>query len=59
MTIAELRQEYSAGGLIEEDAGSDPFILFHRWLEQALAAGLPEPNAMILATASGDCHIPL
>jgi len=52
MTLAELRQNYSLGGLSEADAGDDPFALFHRWLEQALAAGFAEPNAFVLATAS-------
>ncbi|HJZ56591.1 MAG TPA: pyridoxamine 5'-phosphate oxidase [Gemmataceae bacterium] len=53
-SIADLRKDYSAGGLSEADAGADPFALFHRWLSDALAAGLPEPNAMILATSTPD-----
>jgi pyridoxamine 5'-phosphate oxidase len=54
VTLAELRQEYTLSGLSEEDAGTDPFVLFHRWMAQTIASGLPEPNAMVLATASGD-----
>jgi len=50
MTLAELRQNYSLGGLSEDEAGGDPLALFRRWLEQALAAGLAEPNAFVLAT---------
>jgi pyridoxamine 5'-phosphate oxidase len=53
-SIAELRKDYSAGGLSEADAGDDPFTLFRRWLDQAIAAALPEPNAMILATSTPD-----
>jgi pyridoxamine 5'-phosphate oxidase len=53
-SLAELRQEYSLGGLSEEQAGDDPLALFQRWFEEALAAGLPEPNAMVLATAAPD-----
>src|ERR1700722_12248057 len=30
----------------------DPFGQFSRWLDDATAAGLPEPNAMVLATVS-------
>src|SRR5687768_18523899 len=30
----------------------DPFAQFAIWFQEALDAGLPEPNAMILATAS-------
>lgn len=31
---------------------ADPITQFTVWFEEALAAGLPEPNAMVLATAS-------
>ena len=51
-TLAEMRQEYSAGGLTEADAGDRPVPLFRRWFEQAVAAGLHEPNAFALATAT-------
>jgi pyridoxamine 5'-phosphate oxidase len=53
-SLADLRENYTLGGLSEADAGDDPFALFRRWFEQALAAGLPEPNAMTLATATPD-----
>jgi pyridoxamine 5'-phosphate oxidase len=53
-SLADLRENYTYGGLSEADAGDDPFALFRRWFEQALAAGLPEPNAMTLATATPD-----
>jgi pyridoxamine 5'-phosphate oxidase len=47
-----MRKEYAAGGLSEVDAGTDPFSLFHRWFGQAVAAGLHEPNAFVLATST-------
>jgi pyridoxamine 5'-phosphate oxidase len=50
--VAELRREYTAGGLTEADAGDDPFALFDRWLNQAVLAELPEPNAMTIATVT-------
>jgi pyridoxamine 5'-phosphate oxidase len=50
--LADLRTEYSTGGLSEADAGTDPFALFHRWLDQAIAAEITDPNAMILATST-------
>lgn len=50
--IADLRKEYSLAGLSEADAGDDPFALFHRWFNQAVAAELTDPNAMILATCT-------
>ena len=54
MSIADLRKEYMFHGLSEADLDSDPFGQFARWFGQALAAGLPEPNAMTLATATPD-----
>lgn len=52
MNIADLRQEYMRAGLAEADADPNPIILFRRWMQDALAAGLPLPNAMTLATVS-------
>ena len=54
MHLADLRREHLSAGLSEADAGPDPIRLFHLWLGQALAAQLPEPNAMTLATATPD-----
>ena len=39
-------------GLSEADAGADPLRLFAAWLEEAVQAGLPLPNAMTLATVT-------
>ncbi|HEY1914049.1 MAG TPA: pyridoxamine 5'-phosphate oxidase [Streptosporangiaceae bacterium] len=39
-------------GLDESMLDPDPFGQFSRWLADATAAGLPEPNAMVLATVS-------
>lgn len=39
-------------GLSEADADPDPIRLFTRWLEDAVHAGLPLPNAMALATVT-------
>ena len=54
MQIAELRREYARMGLGEADVDPDPVRQFRAWFEQALAAGVPEPNAMTLATATAD-----
>lgn len=40
--------------LTEEDCPEFPFPLFARWFDEAVAAGLPEPTAMTLATASAE-----
>lgn len=42
------------GELAEESAPAEPFALFTGWFADAVSAGLPEPNAMVLATASAD-----
>lgn len=52
--LADLRRDYERAGLTEADAGDDPFALFHRWLDQAVAAELSDPNAMTLATCTPD-----
>ena len=51
---AQLRIEYQRASLDERDVDRDPFRQFKRWFEEAVAARLPEPNAMTLATVSAD-----
>jgi pyridoxamine 5'-phosphate oxidase len=55
MSVADMRQSYEKNFLIESQAGDGPFDLFTRWFDEAVAAQVPEPNAMTLATvdASG------
>ncbi len=48
----QLRREYEAAGLLESEVSPDPLEQFGRWLGEAVAAGLEEPNAMTLATAT-------
>jgi pyridoxamine 5'-phosphate oxidase len=52
MSIAELRKEYMLNGLYEADLDPNPIQQFRVWFDQALSAGLAEPNAMTLATAT-------
>ncbi|MFG1620800.1 pyridoxamine 5'-phosphate oxidase [Kribbella sp. NPDC049227] len=54
MDLAEMRQTYGLGELLESQVDPDPIVQFRTWLAQATDAGLPEPNAMVLATADGD-----
>ncbi len=54
MSIADLRKEYMLNGLSEVDVDADPIRQFQVWFAQALAAGLAEPNAMTVATATPD-----
>ncbi len=53
-TIADLRKDYTLQGLSEIDVDPNPLIQFQQWFDQALAAQILEPNAMILATATPD-----
>lgn len=50
MPIADLRENYEKGALLESDAAASPFDQFQAWFDQALTAAVPEPNAMTLAT---------
>ena len=47
-----LRREYMRAGLREADAHADPLKQFESWFNEAVAANLPLPNAMSLATVS-------
>ncbi|MFM7342553.1 MAG: pyridoxamine 5'-phosphate oxidase [Betaproteobacteria bacterium] len=49
-SIADLRKSYERAELDENASHSDPLAQFGQWLEEAIAASLPEPNAMTLAT---------
>jgi pyridoxamine 5'-phosphate oxidase len=49
---AAMRRDYSERGtLLEADLAADWLTQFERWFADAAAADLPEPNAMIVATA--------
>lgn len=52
--IAALRQEYSARGLDEGDLAPTWHETFTGWLSDVVATGLPEPNAMVVATVAED-----
>ncbi len=49
--LHDLRQEYRAAQLTEQDVESDPILQFGKWFSAAVDAGLYEPNVMTLATA--------
>ena len=52
--IANLRKSYERAELDEASAFADPLEQFKRWLDEAFASKLPEPNAMTLATVGPD-----
>jgi pyridoxamine 5'-phosphate oxidase len=51
-SVTHLRKDYALAQLTEATSDADPVRQFDRWLGQALAADLPEPYAMTLATAT-------
>lgn len=53
-SIADLRENYTKAGLKKSDVNTDPVEQFQLWFNEALEAGLPEPNAMTLATVTAD-----
>jgi len=51
---AGMRRDYTErGALLESDLAADWVGQFAAWFGEAAAYGLPEPNAMIVATADG------
>ena len=52
MDIHHLRRNYTLKGLDRSDLEADPVAQFAKWFREAQEAGILEPNAMSLATAS-------
>jgi pyridoxamine 5'-phosphate oxidase len=48
--LEDFRREYTQGGLDIADLADNPFEQFKRWMEQTIKSGIPDPNAMTLAT---------
>ncbi len=49
--LQDLREDYRQSTLQMSQTESDPFRQFDKWFQEALKAEIPEPNAMIVATA--------
>ena len=52
--LATMRRPYRGGRLAESDLAPTWLGQLSRWLDEAVEAGVPEPNAMVLATAGAD-----
>jgi pyridoxamine 5'-phosphate oxidase len=50
LNFAELRENYTQGGLLETEALPSPIAMFEKWFAEALAMNVLEANAMSLAT---------
>lgn len=49
-----MRDDLDEPGFDEAMLADDPLTQFAAWMADTVAAGLPEPTAMVLATVSGD-----
>jgi pyridoxamine 5'-phosphate oxidase len=54
VTLARLRREYGDRGLDLGDLADDPVQMFRRWLDETVASGLHEPNAMVVTSVSAE-----
>lgn len=54
MNLRDRRVQYETAGLDRPDLDDDPVVQWHRWYDDAVEAGLPEPNAMSVATVDAD-----
>lgn len=54
MSIADIRTDYRQQTLSEADVADNPITQFLKWFDHALAAHVPEPNAVCVASV--DAH---
>ena len=54
MRFSDHRRQYTLGGLRRADLAEDPVAQFVVWQDQAIAAGLADPTACVLATLQPD-----
>jgi pyridoxamine 5'-phosphate oxidase len=52
--VARMRRDYDAGALEIDALGNDPIAAFERWLAAMVDAGVPDANAMVVATTGAD-----
>ncbi len=50
-SVRDLRNDYTQESLLETAVSTSPFTQFDLWMDQAIEARVPEPNAMTLSTA--------
>ena len=54
ISLADMRKSYQSAELLEDSAQNHPMRQFEQWLQEAIQAEVPEPNAMTLATVGSD-----
>jgi pyridoxamine 5'-phosphate oxidase len=50
LKLEDFRRDYTQGGLDFADLAASPLTQFSQWMEQAIKSGIPDPNAMTIAT---------
>lgn len=53
-SLAQTRKSYESASLGEADSHANPLQQFEQWLDEAIKAEVPEPNAMTLATVGSN-----
>ena len=54
MKLGDMRKSYERAAFDENAALDQPLQQFEQWMQEAIAAEVPEPNAMTLATVGPD-----
>lgn len=54
-----MRREYMEAGLEASDLPAEPIAAFRLWFDEVVAAGLAEPNAMVVSTAGPSSRLTL
>lgn len=54
MSVRDRRVTYHTDGLEPADLHADPVVQWQRWHDDAVNAGVAEPNAVVLATVDAD-----
>ena len=54
ISLADLRQNYTKGGLLKKDVQMNPLQQFRKWFHEAINSEILEPNAMTLATINSE-----
>jgi pyridoxamine 5'-phosphate oxidase len=52
--LADLRRDFTSRGLDEAKAAPDAFEQFSKWMQEALASDIIDPNAMTISTVGDD-----
>jgi len=54
LDLQDMRRDYKRSELDESSVDASPFVQFEQWFSEVQNAQLPEPNAMLVATASAE-----